>query len=87
MPRRTPNKRLGDLLTTRELARLFKVSRIAVNNWRNKGCPCVLIPGDARDTPRYVVADVVAWRESLGRKIPAGVRRSVAAKGSRRPPG
>ena len=76
-PRKTavPTGTIAQLLTTVALARLFRVSRVSINKWRNRGCPCVLIPGDARDTPRYVLSDVVAWRDRVGGlPVPGWVR-------------
>lgn len=64
----------SDLMTTTGLARLFRVSRVSINNWRNRGCPCVLIPGDRRAAPRYILSDVVKWRESKKAKVPSWVR-------------
>lgn len=69
---------IDHLLTTVGLARLFRVSRVTVNNWRRSGCPCVLIPGDSRDVPRYDLGAVVAWRDAKRRPVPSWVKSRLA---------
>ncbi len=75
-------RKLKWLLTTMALAKLFRKTRATVNNWRNDGCPCVMIPGDARDTPRYVLADVVKWRKSKGHRIPSWIKALLSRRAS-----
>ena len=54
-------KRVIRLQTARQLAKVHHVSEMAIHLWREKGLPCVVIPGTVRPAVRFVPEDVRAW--------------------------
>lgn len=68
---------LDDLLTIRKVARLFRVIPLTVRNWRARGCPSVVIPGDERYAVRFRLRQVVEWRLKNGRRVPKRIRALV----------
>jgi hypothetical protein len=61
---RQPGGETGELLTTEELAKLVKISPDTARKWRREGCPHVAV-GEKK--LRWRLADVLRWREELGR--------------------
>ena len=51
---------MKELLTTEELCKMLKVSRVTIHNWRKKGLPCIKIG----KTIRYDYEEVMEWIES-----------------------
>lgn len=61
---RPPGGDPGELLTTEELAKRIKISPDTARKWRREGCPHVAV-GEKK--LRWRLADVLRWREELGR--------------------
>jgi hypothetical protein len=61
---RPPGGDTGELLTTEELAKRIKISPDTARKWRREGCPHVAV-GEKK--LRWRLADVLRWREELGR--------------------
>ena len=59
-----PTSETGELLTTKELAKLIKVSPDTARKWRRLGCPHVPV-GERK--LRWRLEDVLRWREELRR--------------------
>jgi phage terminase Nu1 subunit (DNA packaging protein) len=57
---------LAGLITTNALARIKRVSRRTIYNWREKGMPVVKIPGGVLQPVRYRLEDVNRWMRARG---------------------
>jgi hypothetical protein len=66
----------SDLYTTQDVARLFGVTPMTINLWRNAGLSAIIIPGSrfaaqGRPAVRFERRDIVAWATQTGRRIRA----------------
>jgi hypothetical protein len=60
-------KELDDLLTTRELARRFKVSTMTIYNWRRyQKLPVIIIDATNKHAVRFHQGDVNKWARATG---------------------
>lgn len=64
---------LTGLLTTKQIARMWRVVPMTIQNWRRRGCPSVVIPGDRRAAVRWRLEDVVEWHKRKKHHIPKWV--------------
>lgn len=64
-------KIIDDLLSTSQVAKLLKKSKLTISNWRYRGCPYVRIKGAERDAIRFCIREVVAWAKKNGKDIPS----------------
>ena len=56
-------EQMNNLVTTRELCEILKVSRQAVYKWRKDGCPTVINNGNMC---RYNLEEVQDWLNNRG---------------------
>lgn len=57
----------GQLLSTPEVATRFAVTRQTLFAWRReRGLPCVMIPGHKRDAVRYKLSELRKWARAHG---------------------
>ena len=55
-------KKLNELWNTQDLMSRFRVTAMTIHLWReNRGLPALVIPGDKRDTVRFIPLDVQNW--------------------------
>ena len=56
--------------TTQDIIVRFKVTAMTVHVWRtNKGLPCIVVKGSARDTVRFIPDEVRRWAREHGKRI------------------
>jgi phage terminase Nu1 subunit (DNA packaging protein) len=53
------------LLGPSDLAKLLKVTRQAIHDWRKQGLPCRIVSG----SPKFTVAEVMEWRLERAREV------------------
>jgi len=70
MPRSHQIQRLlNDLLTTRDLTRMFKKTSMTISLWRRqRGMPAIVLQFGRRNVIRFVARDVQEWARK--NKIP-----------------
>jgi hypothetical protein len=61
------NRILRGTLTMQGIADLYNVTRMTVCQWRQDGCPAILIDGYGQNYFRFVPKEVEAWRKSRPR--------------------
>lgn len=61
-------KQLNALWTAQDVAEHFNVTPMAIYLWRERGLPCVILPGTSRPAVRFVPADVREWTHKHGIK-------------------
>jgi hypothetical protein len=82
------NSALSDLLTTQDVAELFRVTPMTVHLWRSGGLDAVVIPGSrfarpandaGRPAVRFERRIILSWAQRTGRRIRASSPRSRTA--------
>jgi hypothetical protein len=78
MSRAEFQKGLDKLITAAEVRRALGISTMTLHIWRRRrGLPTVVIPGEGRNTIRFLPDEVADWAKQNGEKFRNRVRRSA----------
>lgn len=78
-------KALSELLTIKQLCKMFRVSEMTVYTWkRYRGLPVITVPGDARPAIRFLPEEVRQWAKREGIAVPTARAREHFRKVERR---
>jgi hypothetical protein len=77
------NKQFRDLWTVNDLCVVLSVTPMTVHAWRkNKDLPTVILPGNMRDTIRFVPEEIETWAQKNGVSFKRKVKRLRLVEGA-----
>ena len=70
------NRQFRDLWTVNDLCAALSVTPVTVHTWRkNKDLPTVILPGNLRDTVRFVPEEIETWARANDLQFKRKVKR------------